>query len=67
MEEKSKFNFNGFNKICHILNTITKMDVRLIDKNGNAILQIVNQIFQPYYKTSTMSIKINNTLRKNHI
>lgn len=36
------FEINDFDKICHILNTITKIDIRLIDQDGNAILQIVN-------------------------
>lgn len=35
-------NVHDFNKICTIVNTITKMDVRLIDEDGDAILQLVN-------------------------
>lgn len=42
MLRKSTFDFNDFHKICHMLNTITKMDVRLIDQDGNATLQMVD-------------------------
>ena len=42
MLEKSEFHFKEFHKICPILNTITKMDVRFIDQDGNALLQLVN-------------------------
>ncbi|MGM0876222.1 MAG: helix-turn-helix domain-containing protein [Bacillota bacterium] len=66
MSEKSEFDYHDFNKKCTILHTITKLAVRLIDKDGNAILQLVNhntpallQNFNNEYLT------INETLRKN--
>lgn len=66
MSEESELYYNDFNKKCNILNAITKMDVRLIDKEGNATLQLVNhhipavlQNFDNEYLT------INETLRNN--
>jgi two-component system, response regulator YesN len=60
------FEINDFDKICHILNTITKIDIRLIDQDGNAILQIVN-----HYRPSVLQSidkeyqAINGTLSNN--
>ena len=34
MSEESIVDFNDYNKVCHILNTVTKLDVRLIDQKG---------------------------------
>ena len=66
MVEKSGFHFKNFHKICHILNTLTKMDVRLIDKEGNALLQLVNHHFPaPLQQFDNEYLHINNTLEKN--
>lgn len=43
MAEKIEFDFNNYNEICNILNTITHMDVQLIDKHRNTIFQLVKQ------------------------
>jgi AraC-like DNA-binding protein len=66
MLEESILYLNDFNKVCHILNTVTKIDIRLINQDGNAALQIVNhylpsvlQNFDNEYQT------INETLRSN--
>lgn len=37
----SNIDLSHFEKICHIISTITKMDVRLIDRDGNALLKIL--------------------------
>ena len=42
MVEETKFDFKDFNEICNMLNTITSMDVQLIDKDGNPIFQLIN-------------------------
>ena len=66
MVEKSVFHFNDFHKICHILNTLTKMDVRLLDKEGNALLQLVNHHFPaPLQQFDNEYLHINNTLEQN--
>lgn len=66
MVKKSVFHFNDFHKICHILNTLTKMDVRLLDKEGNALLQLVNHHFPiPLQQFDNEYLHINNTLEKN--
>src|SRR4051812_30038089 len=66
MLEKSECDFNDFNKICNLLNTITKMDVRLIDKDGNARLQLVNHnIPAVLQNVANEYLTINDTLRKN--
>jgi two-component system response regulator YesN len=66
MLEKSEFDFNDFNKICNLLNTITKMDVRLIDKDGNARLQLVNHNIPAVLQNlDNEDLTINDTLRKN--
>lgn len=66
MVEKSERDFHDFYKICNLINTITKMDVRLIDEKGDAVLQLVNhsipavlQSFDGEYLT------IHEILRKN--
>ncbi|WP_251527504.1 helix-turn-helix domain-containing protein [Metabacillus litoralis] len=66
MEEKDKFDYSGFHKKCMILNTVTKMDVRLIDKDGNAVLQLVNHTIPAVLQNfDNEFLNINNTLRKN--
>ena len=42
MIAETKSYFNNFDEICSILNTITHLDVHLIDKDGNSIFQLVN-------------------------
>lgn len=42
MTETTELHFNNFHKICHIIHTISKIDVRLLDQEGNALLQQVN-------------------------
>ena len=65
MVKESVFDFNDFNKICHILNTLTKMDVRLFDKEGNALLQLVNHHFPaPLQQFDNEYLHINNTLER---
>src|SRR6478672_3077047 len=66
MLEPSIFDWNDYLRICHILKDITKIDVRLIDSDGKAILQLVDhyppsvlQIFAIEYQT------INDTLKSN--
>jgi two-component system, response regulator YesN len=66
MTEKLQVDLKDFNKICNILSTITKMDVRLIDRIGKAAFQLVNhtipavlQNFDPEFTA------MNNTLRRN--
>jgi two-component system, response regulator YesN len=64
--EEDKIDINGFNKKCMILNTVTKMDVRLIDKDGNAVLQLVNHNIPAVLQNfDNEFLNINNTLRKN--
>jgi two-component system response regulator YesN len=45
MLESLKFEFKDFYKVCNILNTFTKMDVRLVDEVGNRVLQLVTHSF----------------------
>ena len=56
---------NNYHKKCHLLNIVTKLDVRLIDNEGNAIHQLVNH-FIPTVLQSTLNrfLHVNDTLRK---
>ncbi|MFJ7974375.1 helix-turn-helix domain-containing protein [Peribacillus sp. NPDC096379] len=66
MSEESGFYFNDFYKKCTIINAITKMDVRLIDKDGNATLQLVNHHIPAVLQNiNNEYFTINETLRKN--
>jgi AraC-like DNA-binding protein len=40
--ENEKFSLNDFIHICQILNTVTKLDIRLISHKGDAVFQILN-------------------------
>lgn len=42
MIDKSEFCFNDFLKTCNILNTVTKMDVIFIDRDGDTIINLNN-------------------------
>ena len=66
MKEKDKFDFSGFHKKCIILNTVTKMDVMLIDKDGNAVLKLVNHTIPAVLQNfDNEFLNINTTLRNN--
>lgn len=41
MVEKIEFNLNDFKEICNMLNNITRLDVELLDKDGNSIFQLI--------------------------
>jgi AraC-like DNA-binding protein len=42
MSKKPMLDLNDFKKICHLMNAITKLDVRLINQEGTAIFQLVD-------------------------
>jgi two-component system response regulator YesN len=42
MLEKSILDLNDFKKVCHILNAVTRLDVRLINFEGTPIFQIAD-------------------------
>ncbi|RBW70063.1 helix-turn-helix domain-containing protein [Bacillus taeanensis] len=66
MAEKLQVDLKDFNKICNILSTITKMDVRLINRDGKAVLQIVSHTLPAVLKHLNHEFTaINDTLRKN--
>ncbi|MCQ6275648.1 helix-turn-helix domain-containing protein [Bacillus sp. V3B] len=61
-----KKNTFDFTKICHILNTITKMDVRFIDQDGNVILQMVDHYIPTVLQNSNDTYHtINHILQNN--
>ncbi|GAA0181381.1 AraC family transcriptional regulator [Clostridium sediminicola] len=68
MIEKMKFNFNDLLKTCNTLSAVTKMDVRLIDKDGNPILQLVNHNLPAVLQNLENDYQnINDILRNNTI
>jgi AraC-like DNA-binding protein len=42
MPTQSMLDLNDFNKICHVMNAVTRLDIRFINQEGNPILQIVD-------------------------
>lgn len=66
MLEKPEVVVNDFSKVCTILNTITKLDVRFIDKDENVLLQLVNHDIPAVLQNVDHEyLTINETLRKN--
>lgn len=66
MTEKNTFADSGFHKKCMILHTVTKMDVRMIDRAGNTLLQLVNHTIPASLQNfDNEFLNINTTLRAN--
>lgn len=66
MIEKIEFYIDDLHKICNILNTITKMDVRFIDTDGHPILQLVTHNLPGVLKSFENDyLNINDILRNN--
>ncbi|MBA9026125.1 AraC family transcriptional regulator [Peribacillus huizhouensis] len=65
MSEESKLFFKDFNKKCTILNVITKMDVQLIDQDGNPTLQLIHHHIPAVLQNfDNEYITINETMRQ---
>lgn len=64
MLKNKAFHFNDFNKICNILNSVTKMDIRLIDKDGQTLLQLVQHSLPAVLQNVDDSYTIHDTLKK---
>lgn len=60
------FEFNGLHRTCRMLNNVTKMDVRSIDKDGHPILQLVDHNLPEVLKSFENDyLNINNILKNN--
>ena len=65
MLRKTEFHLNDFNKICTLLKSVTKMDVRLMNQDGQALLQLVQHTLPAALQNVDNSHSINDTLKRN--
>lgn len=65
MLEETESHLNDFNKICNLLNSVTKLDVRLMDEDGQHLLQLVQHTLPAVLQNIDNSYMINDTLKKN--
>ena len=65
MLEKIEFHLNDYNKICSLLKSVTKMDVRLLNKDGDILLQLVEHTIPAVLQNVDNRHTINDTLKKN--
>lgn len=68
MTKKTNFDLSDYNEICRMLNTITSLDVHLIDKDGILIFQLVkNKLSIALKNLQNDTINICNLLRNNKL
>lgn len=58
-------NLNEYNKICSLLKSITKMDVRLFNENGDLLLQFIDHTIPVALQNVDSGYDINATLKNN--
>lgn len=67
MDTQVDVEINDLKKVCNIVNVITNMDVRLLDIDGKAMLELINHRFPSVLENSSIEYQIINDTLKNNV